>query len=92
MNIGLDYDDTYSADPELWDAFIDRSIARKHAVYLVTCRRDTPENREDVYVSGIAVHRHIFTGLAAKKWFCEELGIKIDVWIDNNPESIVRGM
>lgn len=92
MNIALDYDDTYTKDPELWCHFIVSAAAKGYAVHLVTCRRDTPENREDVYVSGIADHRHHFTGLAAKKWFMEQRGIKIDVWIDDNPESIVRGM
>ena len=91
MNIGLDYDDTYTKDPLLWDHFI-RHLPYSHKVYIVTCRRDTPENREEVCVKGIAKHRHHFTGLAAKKWYMEQQGIKVDVWIDDNPDSIVKGM
>ena len=92
MNIALDYDDTYTAAPKLWDMTIDAAEFHGHVVYVVTCRRDTPENREEVAVAGIPKHRHIFTGLAAKKWFCEQRGIKIDVWIENDPETILRGM
>lgn len=92
MNIGLDFDGTYTANPELWDGLIELAAAHIDIVYVVTCRRDTPENREEVHVPGIPRHRHVFTGLAAKKWFCEQRGIKIDVWIENDPETIIRGM
>lgn len=92
MIIAIDYDDTYTADPSMWDQIIERFAAWGHVVHLVTCRRDTEENRAEVCVEGIPRHRHIFTGLAAKKWFMEQRGIRVDVWIDDNPESIIRGM
>lgn len=95
--IALDYDDTYTADPELWQMFIMRAEKRGHRVYIVTCRRDTDENRLEVYgdrestLTGLPWSRHIFTGLAPKKWFCEQRGIKIDIWIDDMPECIYLG-
>lgn len=94
---GLDYDDTYTSDPELWQWFIRRAQGRGHTVYIVTCRHDTHENREEVYgdrestLTGLPWSRHIFTGFAAKKWFCEHRGLKIDIWIDDYPESIING-
>lgn len=69
MKIALDYDGTYTADPALWDGFIARAKARGHSVWIVTCRRDTEENREEVKVPGCFV---IFTGLAPKDWYCRE--------------------
>lgn len=92
MNIALDFDDTYTADPTLWNLLIDGCHALGHRLYVVTCRHDTPENREDVRVEYIKPHRHFFTGHAAKKWFMEQRGIKIDVWIENDPATILRGM
>lgn len=90
--IAIDYDGTYTADVELWDLFIRNARENSHEVHLVTCRRDTVENREEVHVFGIPRHRHHFTGLAAKKWFMEQKGIKVDIWIDDNPDSITKGM
>ena len=97
MNIAIDYDDTYSADPELWQMFIVRAHSRGHNCYIVTCRRDTEENRQEVYgdadepSTGLHWGRHLFTGLSAKRWFCEQRGLKIDVWIDDDPACIENG-
>ena len=92
MIIALDYDRTYTADPLLWDRFIDRAAVQGHVVHLVTCRRDTPENRREVQAFGIPPYRHHFTGLAAKRWFMEQKGIHVDIWIDDDPDSITKGM
>lgn len=92
MNIAIDYDGTYTDAPRLWQILIDGAEILGHVVYVVTCRHDTPENREEVRVVNVKPHRHIFTGLAAKRWFCEQKGIHIDVWIDDRPETIERGM
>lgn len=92
MNIAIDYDDTYTADPVLWDCFIPVAMLQGHTVFIVTCRVDDSHNRECVRVPGIPAHRHNFTGHAAKRWFMEQKGIHIDVWIDDRPETIERGM
>ena len=71
--------------------------SRGHNCYIVTCRRDTDENRQEVYgdpdepSTGLHWGRHLFTGLAAKRWFCEQRGLKIDVWIDDDPSCIENG-
>ena len=92
MIIALDYDDTYTADPELWNQFIDDSIERGHKVLICTARRDTEENREDVSLpekyNGVVPK--YFTGLRCKKKFLEARGIKVGVWIDDNPRVILE--
>ncbi len=89
MKIALDFDGTYDLDPPLWDRFIANAREFGHTVIVVTSRRDTPENREIVQVPHCTV---IFTGLVAKRWYCEtHRGCKFDVWIDNLPESITQG-
>lgn len=90
MNIALDYDDTYTADPELWDDFCRMASDRGHHVYVVTCR---PEKlsplKEDLYVPMYS--EDVFcTNHKAKRPFMEEEGINIDIWIDDSPEYIVE--
>lgn len=91
MIIAIDYDDTYSINPEMWEVCIAAWRLWGHAVICVTCRQDTEENREEVVVPGVPRY---FTGGSPKRWFLEQppRGIRVDVWIDDNPDSIIRGM
>lgn len=93
LHFGIDFDGTFSADPELWRRFIALAESRGHRCYVVTCRRDTDENREDIgpHVTGLPRYRHLFTGLSPKRWFCEQQCTRIDVWIDDQPESVING-
>ena len=93
MKFGIDFDDTFTADPELWRAFIANAHERGHSCFVVTCRRDTDENRETVaeFVGDLPRWRQLITGLSAKKWFCERQGIEIDVWIDDDPACVLNG-
>lgn len=88
MRLGLDYDGTYTLDQEFWDEVIAIAKARGHSVWIVTCRPDTPENREDVKVLGCYT---VFTDMAPKRWHCEQRGLRIDVWIDDDPGCVERG-
>jgi hypothetical protein len=90
MIIAIDYDDTYTRDPALWSTFINLAQYQKHTVYSVTCRHDTFENREEVQMP-LPRTRHIFTGHSPKRWHMEQLGIRVDVWIDDMPETILHG-
>lgn len=91
MLIALDFDDTYTADPPFWDSFIVLAQRHGHEVICVTCRRDTPENREIVAIPLLRWSSHYFTGLAAKRWFLEQHGIAVDVWLDDDPECVYKG-
>ena len=89
LNIGLDYDKTYTADPALWEEFIHNATLRGHRVWIVTARRDTEENRGIVVVPSATV---VFTGLAAKPWFMQhKRDVKIDIWIDDDPLTCAQG-
>lgn len=90
MRIGLDYDNTYSADPRLWRKFIDAARDYGHDVRIVTARDD----RFDRTVDMVALERWcpvIYTRGIAKRWFLEHFGgdFVADVWIDDKPESIL---
>lgn len=78
MKIALDYDDTYTADPELWDAFINLAIERGHDVTVVTKR--FPERE----IEGITIPI-IYTS-KTKKIDKMPAGT---IWIDDQPLGII---
>lgn len=89
MNIGLDYDGTFTEDPEYWNNMIQYGNLHGHTYYLVTSR---PEDEyEDIYKSVmIPIDNIHFTSGVAKIPYMESQGIEIDVWIDNEPEYITE--
>lgn len=95
MVIGLDWDNTFTACPVLWTDFIESAKKYGHTVLIVTARRDTPENRADLqwhidhWELGCPV---IFCNLRTKIDVVKEKGHHIDVWIDDNPRSIIEGL
>jgi hypothetical protein len=104
MNIGLDFDLTFTADEPFWRQFIANAHVAGHSVWIVTCRRDCDENREEVFGAeitnfpssiaprtGLKTYRHKFTSGSPKRWFMDKQGIKIDIWIDDQPETIING-
>lgn len=83
----LDYDGTASDDPTFWAAFAKIARTRGHEVYLVTMRYESElgDIEKELIESVTAV---IPTGRKAKKRFCEDHEIGIDVWIDDCPEFV----
>lgn len=89
MNIGLDFDKTYTLDPVFWDEFVSLARRKGHEVYCVTSREDNPKNRSEVQVGGVTV---IFCGFASKLWHTKHtLNLVIDVWVDDDPEMCCAG-
>ena len=85
MLIALDYDDTYTQDPELWNEFIKNSKQKDHEVICVTMRHDIDFERTEVVDSIGKLCNIIFTGRKSKKLFLNMMGIIPDVWIDDKP-------
>lgn len=88
MNISLDYDDTYTRDPDMWDAIIEVMQLRGHQVHIVTMRN--PKQLSDPLIALKLKCQVIFTALHAKKEFVARLGLVIDIWIDDNPFFILH--
>ena len=88
MRLALDFDDTYTRDPELWDKFIEWAKERGHEVICVTMR----------YPYEIELDRHQFpkgveiyaTSRSAKYLYLLNKGIHVDVWIDDDPMWLYR--
>lgn len=81
MIIALDYDDTYTRDPEFWNKVIDLAQSRGHLVVCVTMRHQH-EIEIEKFPPNITI---ITTDRKAKFFYVAEKGIIIDVWIDDSP-------
>lgn len=90
MNISLDYDNTYTRDPKMWDEFVKMVLLSGHSVYCVTLR--TPEQGEDVRNSIGRLIPCYFTSMQSKSKYMYAQGIRIDVWIDDMPDCIGHGV
>lgn len=90
MIFALDYDGTYTEDSDLFDKFLIDLKERGHVVYLVTMRKPEEENLIMKFRIKPLVEDIIFTSRKAKKKFCEDKGIFINVWIDDSPEWLLN--
>lgn len=87
MLIGVDWDDTFTADPVLFQHLVELAVSRGHRVWIITWRdEDWPIERVP---SG--VERVLYCGLRAKAEVVAETGEEVDVWIDDTPFAILNG-
>ena len=87
----LDYDNTVSRDVLTWLATIKLWRQAGHTVYLVTMRYSEESLLGDESVAQEivdAVNAVFFTARQAKRPFLANLGIRVDVWIDDTPEAL----
>lgn len=93
MKIGLDFDNTYTRDPEAWNTFIRYFTGRGHTVYCVTYRYQSEWTEVLATIGEVIGHdRCFFTGGRAKHPYMIDQGIYIDVWIDDMPQLIYQNM
>lgn len=88
MNIALDYDGTFTADPVFWLRFVRNALDAGHVVYCVTMLE--PHQTHDMDFELQCMVKVITTSSKAKKPFVDALGIKIDIWIDDRPDWIIN--
>lgn len=82
MIVCIDYDQTYTADKRLWDAFIQNAKERGHRVVCATMRFET----EPISIPCEVV----YTCRKAKAPFLESKGIRPDIFIDDTPQFLFR--
>lgn len=93
MNIGLDYDDTFTADEELWSDFIYKCKSKGHDIRFVTFRfAETPsyDNRDCIADAEALDIPIIFCNGVQKDDVTQQLGFFVDVWIDDFPVGIPK--
>ncbi len=92
MNIALDYDNTYTADPRLWSFFIVKAKALGHKIFIVTLRSEEEDRDDDTdFLNDYYGVPFVWCNGVAKKQVVEKMGIKIDIWIDDMPDTITYG-
>jgi hypothetical protein len=93
MNIALDFDDTFTRDPDFWLKFVLLCRQSGHQIYCVTARdQNGSQEVYDELGQFIGKENCFFTNMSAKKSFMWRKGISIDVWIDDNPWYILNGV
>src|SRR5688572_571493 len=88
QTINLDYDDTFTTDPIFWRRFAEDALNCGKTILCICARRESVESRKELefaYPKGVLIY---FTGHNPKKKFAEDRGIKVDIWIDNNPSAL----
>jgi hypothetical protein len=83
--IALDFDGTYTEDPEGWQLFVHMMKARGHEVHIVTYR-DTDWDNSDIEeaCSKMGI-KPLFTAGKQKQHV-----FKADIWIDDNPALVAH--
>jgi len=84
MIIAIDYDKTYTVDPEFWDIVILEAKKCGHSIICVSMRHDH-EGEEVIKNLKNKVDNIIFTGRKAKIEFLKNEGINPSVWVDDCP-------
>lgn len=88
MKIALDYDQTYTLDPEAWDEFCDMMVDNGHEVYIVTARSPTLDNIDGILNTDYEIPI-IYCDGVAKRFVCHHYyNLDIDVWVDDKPQSV----
>lgn len=88
MNICLDYDDTFTHDPETWLTIARTLRIAGHRVIGATMRYPAEAGGMDKRYEE-ACERIFFTGRRAKQAFLHAHGDNVDVWIDDAPHWIL---
>lgn len=85
INFGLDYDNTFTEDPELWRQFIKACLSRGHFVYITTARNSNNIDDISKALPGVEI---IPSNGRLKQLATDEAEVTIDIWIDDMPELV----
>lgn len=87
LRIAVDFDETYTADPELFDLFIACAKAKGHDVRIVTYRTRGNDFDIDEVCAKLGI-KALFTAGMQKRHYCMRLNWLPDIWIDDTPVNI----
>ena len=87
MLIAIDYDDTWSADPEMWNEIVRIMEHAGHSVIIATSRRHWSDDMERGRIpSHLTI---VYCGNNFKEHEVElQTGCVVDIWIDDMPGMI----
>jgi hypothetical protein len=88
MIIAIDYDNTFTLDPDLFRDMAQRFQRRGHRVIVITGRSDEDPWGTEVRTMVRDLCPIVFAGLSWKREAAIAEGYIVDVWIDDMPEYI----
>jgi hypothetical protein len=94
MRIAIDFDETLTADADLWRRFLSVAIDLGHHCVCVTARRATDDNLDTITEW---MHSHgidlpiFFTSLGSKVDYMTKRGLRVDIWINDDPRKCALG-
>lgn len=94
LNIALDYDNTYTTNPDFWRGFIEDANNYNYRVMIVTFRDerfDMTDELKFLIEHDVPVY---FTRGVSKKWWMAQFALndhkQVNIWIDDKPETILH--
>jgi hypothetical protein len=86
--IGVDFDETISDNPEGWLQILLLMERIGYHVVIVTWRKPTewPTDLDFLVDKGFKIY---YTSRQSKQKFMNAQGIKVSIWIDDNPSAIL---
>lgn len=89
--VSIDFDETFTTDPIAWLKVID--ILKKSGFNVICCTarfpHEYPEDLEILERNGIEIY---FASRNSKKEYLESKGVNVDIWIDDNPFSVLNNI
>lgn len=89
MLIAIDFDETFTLDPDFWSAVLLLAKQRGHSAICATMRFEHEGDEVKTAMRGL-VENIIFTGRKAKVNAVEEAGYYPSVWIDDSPHWLLN--
>ena len=90
MLFAVDFDGTFSRDPDLFREWVVLGRRMGHTFVLVTGRRDEGQWGDEVRGAVGDLMPIVFANNGWKRTAAHAAGYRVDVWIDDNPEWIAR--
>lgn len=90
LTISIDYDDTFTADPDTWSEVIRVLQRAGHRVICISARRNEHWQRmelQNALPEGVKVY---LSYDQAKAEFARQNGESVDIWIDDFPSAILQ--
>jgi len=86
LTIGIDFDNTWTVYPELWLLVYNFMLIHDHIIVIATGREMYSEDMENYQLPlDIPI---VYCGKELKDIACKKAGYKVDIWIDDMPETI----
>jgi HK97 family phage portal protein len=91
MTVSIDFDRTFAADPQLWGEFARQAVADGNTVVMISRR---PESDREEVIASLGDYAESFSqvllvgGDTLKADAADAAGIKVDVWVDDSPQTI----